>query len=606
MILRIKITILFIICLSYNSNYFSQKVIDSYYDSLRKNQYYTSLENEKAYEHLLLLLNDVKKKQKKEYIGYVYTALYRVSVKSKNTDSIKKYQKIIEQDYYDFLTCEDKYDFKLDYAAHSFDIGKYSQTWELFNQAEKLADSCGVSKSLLLMNLARYKYKSGEIKEAIEILKKIIPYEQSQENPGEDMLHYLNYNIGHIFHELNEYDSSIIYIKKAINYKEKVIAYITLCEIYLKINPDEIIKNNYFDKIRKLLKEPNNHNTLISYYTLMAEYSYYEKNYALCEKYADSIAMLKVDEEYYYKSVKESSRYKIKALLKNNGFLVDNLINYIDSSHKDDIKTKAFELEKVYETSEKERTISLLNANIKDKEIKALVFRNYVFYSLVVLAFLFLFYVFIRRQKRKRLSAKMEELRRQALKLQMNPHFFFNSLNSVNSFIVKNEKIEAQKFLTGFSRLMRLTLENSQEDLIPVQKEIEFLERYMELEKQRLKNFDYKLTIDPQIENHLIPSFLLQPIIENSIIHGFRNIDYKGMIEVSFSKKNDKLILSVSDNGVGIQTKSQDNIKNHKSFATKILKDRVKIYKGEVIENENKKSKTGLTITIILPSLNKA
>src|SRR5690606_11582282 len=121
--------------------------------------------------------------------------------------------------------------------------------------------------------------------------------------------------------------------------------------------------------------------------------------------------------------------------------------------------------------------------------------------------------------------------------LQMNPHFVFNCLGSISSFIVQNGTDSAIKYLSKFSKLMRLTLEYSKESLIPIDKEIEGLQNYLELEQLRFNNmFDFSITKDPNIEDDMaIPPLLLQPFVENAIIHGLVPKKEKGNINIYFA-----------------------------------------------------------------------
>ena len=134
----------------------------------------------------------------------------------------------------------------------------------------------------------------------------------------------------------------------------------------------------------------------------------------------------------------------------------------------------------------------------------------------------FLFYNRNQLKKTLTLQKNLAEYEQKALHLQMNPHFVFNCLGSISSFIVQNGNDSAIKYLAKFSKLMRLTLEYSKESLIPVDKEIEGLQNYLELEQLRFnKVFDFKITKDNNIEDDMaLPPLLIQPFVENAIIHG--------------------------------------------------------------------------------------
>ena len=151
-----------------------------------------------------------------------------------------------------------------------------------------------------------------------------------------------------------------------------------------------------------------------------------------------------------------------------------------------------------------------------------------------------------------------------SMRSQMNPHFIFNALNSVNSFIAVNDERNANRYLSEFSVLMRSVLENSDEDFIPFSKEIELIELYVKLEHNRFKEkFDYSITIDEAIDldEYTIPPMLLQPYIENAIWHGLRYKDGKGTLEIVIGVRDDtSLVVTIRDNGVG--RKRSQELKN--------------------------------------------
>lgn len=171
-----------------------------------------------------------------------------------------------------------------------------------------------------------------------------------------------------------------------------------------------------------------------------------------------------------------------------------------------------------------------------------------------------------------------------SLRSQMNPHFIFNALNSVNDFIAKSDERTANKYLTDFSFLMRSVLENSEEDFIPLEKEIELLERYTQLEHFRFQEkFDYSIEIDETIDvsSYKIPPMLLQPYIENAVWHGLRYKTEKGHLKISIQKKNkNEITISIIDDGIGRERSKQlktENQKKHNSKGMSNIKKRVAI-----------------------------
>jgi hypothetical protein len=170
-----------------------------------------------------------------------------------------------------------------------------------------------------------------------------------------------------------------------------------------------------------------------------------------------------------------------------------------------------------------------------------------------------------------------------SLRSQMNPHFIFNALNSVNHFIAQQDERTANRFLSEFSQLMRLVLENSQEDFITLQKEQEILGLYMKLEHYRFRDkFNYEIDIDESInaESVLVPPMLIQPYLENAVWHGLRYRDSIGFLKLSMARSNGSLMVTITDNGIGRQKSTElktENQKKHKSTGLKNIKERLEI-----------------------------
>ncbi|MFK7922243.1 MAG: histidine kinase [Bacteroidia bacterium] len=157
-----------------------------------------------------------------------------------------------------------------------------------------------------------------------------------------------------------------------------------------------------------------------------------------------------------------------------------------------------------------------------------------------------------------------QQLALKSLRSQMNPHFIFNSLNSVNSFIAKNEPRAANKYLSEFARLMRGVLENSEQEFIPLQTEIQILELYLGLEHLRFQDrFEYEFSVSPELDRDsiLIPPMLVQPYIENAVWHGLRYKKEKGLLSVEIYPQDQALIIEIRDNGIG--RKRSAELKTH-------------------------------------------
>jgi ligand-binding sensor domain-containing protein len=185
------------------------------------------------------------------------------------------------------------------------------------------------------------------------------------------------------------------------------------------------------------------------------------------------------------------------------------------------------------------------------------------FYALLTLIFAALIFAMVRyriytirktAQQKNDINKMMNEWQLKALRSQMNPHFIFNCLNSIDNYILKNDEENASRYLNKFSRLVRLILNQSDTNVTTVAKEVEMLKYYMELETLRFDEpFAFKIEVDEDIdtEETEIPSMLLQPYVENAILHGLKHKEKKGYLHIRITTKNDKLLCSVEDNGIG-------------------------------------------------------
>jgi tetratricopeptide (TPR) repeat protein len=191
----------------------------------------------------------------------------------------------------------------------------------------------------------------------------------------------------------------------------------------------------------------------------------------------------------------------------------------------------------------------------------------YIIYALIgILLIMTIAAVLIIRSNKERAKTNML-LELKSLRTQMNPHFIFNSLNSVNSFISKNDDRSANKYLSRFSQLMRLVLENSKHDFVPLESELKIIELYMELEHLRFQDkFDYDLNIASSInvESIEIPPMLVQPYIENAVWHGLRYLDEKGHLDVKVKQDENSLTWTITDNGIGRKASAEMKTKNQK------------------------------------------
>jgi len=187
----------------------------------------------------------------------------------------------------------------------------------------------------------------------------------------------------------------------------------------------------------------------------------------------------------------------------------------------------------------------------------------------------------------KQLAAETETA---VLRLQMNPHFIFNSMNSISSYILERDVDTANAYLDRFAKLMRMILKLGKQPLIPVADEIDLLEQYMKTEAMRFEQkFDYQVELDPAVDEDdtFVPTMLLQPFVENAIWHGLSGKTGKGHIQIRFWKDATNLFCSIEDNGIGIEaSKKKKKRTAHKSKALEITRRRLRL----LGEKEGKKA----------------
>jgi CheY-like chemotaxis protein len=181
------------------------------------------------------------------------------------------------------------------------------------------------------------------------------------------------------------------------------------------------------------------------------------------------------------------------------------------------------------------------------------------------------------------LRQRAAELKTQVLRTQMNPHFIFNSLNSINRFILQNNREQAAQYLTKFSKLIRLILQNSQAPLITLESELESLQLYLELEALRFEHrFDYEIVIpeDLDVSAISVPPLMIQPFAENAIWHGLMHKEEKGRLQIKISQDDDVMIFSITDDGIGRKKAAELDSKSatrHKSMGLRITSERIEM-----------------------------
>lgn len=290
---------------------------------------------------------------------------------------------------------------------------------------------------------------------------------------------------------------------------------------------------------------------------------------------------------------------------------------YSDAIVKNEKQSQARLTEKS-ELIQKQKDIEELSKDVSIGQREATIQQQTVFRQQLIIYGLILLIVIVgiaswftyRSAQASKIANQMLALK--SLRSQMNPHFIFNALNSVNHFVAQQDERTANKFLSEFSQLMRLVLENSQEDFIPLVKEQEILTLYLKLEHYRFRDkFDYEINLDENIsaDSVEVPPMLIQPYIENAVWHGLRYKETKGKLTLNISSENGFLVVEITDDGIGRKKSGElktANQRKHNSTGLKNIQDRLliinKVYKTDYrVSIEDLTEQGGTRVRIYLP-----
>lgn len=386
-------------------------------------------------------------------------------------------------------------------------------------------------------------------------------------------------NIGIEYHSLKESDKALEYLNHSKSIYEELghnsnlsIALLNIGDIYLEKQQPENAKI-YFDSAYTHAKKSEN-----------------KRQMFLAKEGISHAAFITEDYKKAYTEQQEAKAIKESILSNEKRDEVAGIKAKYEYEKEKSILKADFDKNKAIDEAEIKQQIFVRNTSIG--------------VGLFSMAMLAVGFTLFRRKKEADLNAKIVTSELQTLRAQMNPHFIFNTLNSINDYIIRNKKEEASRYLTRFSIMMRNILDNSKEDEVPLNEEIEFLETYIKLEQQRLSNtFTYDIIIsdDINIEETLIPPSLLQPFIENSIWHGFSEKKGTELITIAFTKEQNMLICSIDDNGGGIDPNKNSN---KKSFGTSSVQNRLDLLnklKGSNSKIDFINKKEGVRVEIRLP-----
>lgn len=412
-------------------------------------------------------------------------------------------------------------------------------------------------------------------------------------------------NMGNSYKDLGQYETALPFHQEAIeinkwNGSTKSLGdnYTNLGIVYNRLKDYKKAKENYMIAL-PLFEDAKRPDRVARVYHNLAVTEHNLKNYARAEEYAKESVRLKIENkrpnEVYstYTKLSEilSAQNKYEEAFKYLKISTD----YNDSIQGLETQEKIAELSKLYRAEQREKLINSQNELIENQKNQKLIqdqeievtklrgnLKSNVILGLLLLVLLALTIGFYRyKQNKLKQKQRVSEMNQTLLRSQMNPHFVFNAMSVIQSYIYDNDTKNSSRFLVNFSKLMRLILENSSKEFIPLETEIEILNKYLLVQKLRFEDrFEFEIDYADEIleDEVMIPPMVTQPFIENAIEHGQLHEVLNGMINIVFSKSDNgkNLIVKIEDNGVG-RASSAANKKSakHKSMAMTITKRRI-------------------------------
>ena len=512
----------------------------------------------------------------------------------------------------------------------SLETGNYEKSFEYFNESLGVFKSINDSynTAIVLARVGDFYRLAGDHKTALNF------YSQSLEYPkGSSLEWHPLVDLGDTYYSLEQFDSSL---NNQENYSETIKS-LTIRSNYIalpKIRMAEMqIANKEYNKALALLSDElktaalrNEKNQVMRLLLDMGRAYKGKKDHKKVIFYANEV--IRNAREYKAKQYIRDG-YRLKYIVYDQLHNVDSAYTYLQKyiSMKDSVAlddfTKKLAIYKTAKESEKkqgqieilsnEKLISQQQLQISKQQLKNGAFQKNILIISTMLLLLFGFIIFRNIMLKQKNAAHLHEIEKQelslqkleserakgelqqqatememqALRAQMNPHFIFNSLNSINRFILQNNKTQASEYLTKFSKLVRLILQNSQYSVVSLESELEALQLYLELEALRFDHhFEYKIIIDKELDisSIKVPPLIIQPYAENAIWHGLMNKEEVGLLQIELHEQDEMLYCKITDDGIGRKKATELKSKSastHKSMGMQITASRIAMMKKD-------------------------
>ncbi len=432
------------------------------------------------------------------------------------------------------------------------DLEQYDRAIESFRRSLRMEEELGNVRGMSVnhQNIGVCLEEQGKLEEALQNFRTALAYDNEIElNSG---IAICKNSIAQIYIKQNKLQDALSILEPTLLTSEETGDRQIISAVLINLGW-VLMKLERYDEAEEKLQEGLN----------------LSKEYDLLRNILDSYTLLSALEE------KRSQYAKSLAYLKKAAEIEDQLYNQVNVSYVNDVIFR-------YDTDKKNNQIEVLT---KDNEIVNLKLKRQqttLMVSALLLALFTLILYILYRQYQLKSEKKMLTLEQSMLRSQMNPHFLFNSLNSIKLYIINNEKKNAVHYLNKFSKLVRKILEASSLKEIPLAEELETVELYMNIENIRFSDeINFEINVDEGIDTHLvkIPSLILQPFLENALWHGLSSKEGEKKIELQVSTgKNGFINISITDNGVGravAEKLKESKVLKRKSVGIDITKERL-------------------------------
>jgi len=459
-------------------------------------------------------------------------------------------------------------------------------------------------------NIANIYSDLKQYDKALDYYNKLLATAREENQRKEETIALIN--IGTVYTELTDYTKALDYFQKSLviateDSNMKLLPFIQ-CNIGILFNKKNDYANAlpYFEKSISYADEASSETSKAPALEGLAKIYMNERNYAKAEEYCNQSLMLsqRLNSADWQSNAWQTLSLIYEAQHKDDKALdaYKKYVAFRDSVWNDEKRSELTRKEMQFDFEKKE---TLLKAEHEKKEVLAnaeidqqrIVKNSAMGGAGVLLIASITSFIFYKRRRDAEVQKKEADFKVQVsdtemkvLRLQMNPHFIFNSLNSIGDYVQKHDIKAADNYLSKFAKVMRLTLEHSEQKAISLNEDLTALELYMQLESSRLNNkFTYEIKVDENIdrENTLVPPMILQPFVENSIWHGISKKDGEGKILIEIKREEEMINCIVEDNGPGMQA---SHAANKKSLGMKITKARIDIL------NKIKKSKAAIQL----------